>query len=217
MHSLRNEIYDQLGVIQVSTLSVVEGMTLLLDFCQAALPLHDYETLRALPYDADSLSLRAWLTDVLTTEPPASEIRAFFFGLYEPYLEDGAPACQMYVSGSTRYDPQDRSGEWATWNADTYNPEKRYADSPVLTQLYRLVQPRDEIQDIGFHDESHDAEFLLNLGYAMLIVKNLCCSLPPALFLGQATERAVAMGYDSGDLIPMGMITPQGFRPLPWT
>lgn len=208
--------YDPLSIIHASTMSVEEGMEYLLSYCKPTMPYHDYAALRALPYADDIHHLRAWLTDVLTTEPPSDDIRAFFFGLYEPYLDDGLPACQFYVSGSARYDPDDRACEWAVWEEDSYTPQKRYADSPVLTQLYRLVKAPDEETSL-LRYETDEAEFILNLGYVMLVVKDFCRSVAPELFLGRANERAIAMGYDSGDLIPIGVMKRQGFQALEWT
>jgi hypothetical protein len=170
---------------------VVDGMTDLIEYCEKKKRNVVWNELRRLNFNEDVERLREWLVEVLSTEPPANEIKAFWFGLFNPVLDDGRVSCCIYVSGSTRFDEAD----WACWANDSYVPDGRYADSKVLDEIYSLTNEKG-VGDIG--------EYVLCLGYACLAVKQLCETVPPELLLGSRDTRPVAIGFDSGDEILIG-------------
>src|SRR5262245_35287050 len=170
-----------------------DGMTELIGYCEKKKPNDVWGKIRKLNFKDDRDRLREWLVEVLSKEPPANEITAFWFGLFNPALDDGRVSCCLYVSGSTRFDEVD----WACWGDDSYVPDKRYADSKVLDEIYSLTN-KQGLGDIG--------EYVLCLGYACLAVKDLCETVPPELLLGSRDKRAVAVGFDSGDEILIGEV-----------
>ncbi len=170
---------------------VVDGMADLIGYCEKKKRNAVWKEIRQLNFNDDVGRLREWLVKVLSAEPPANEIKAFWFGLFNPVLDDGRVSCCLYVSGSTRFDELD----WACWADDSYVPDGRYADSKVLDEIYSLTNEKG-VRDI--------AEYVLCLGYACLAVKYLCETVPLNLLLGSKDRRAVAVGFDSGDEILIG-------------
>jgi hypothetical protein len=175
-----------------SASSIRNGMTQLLDYCEAASPSPAWSSIRRLDFEGDSADLRLWLEKVLSTEPPSQDINAFWFGVFNPVLENGETSCGMYISGSTAFDPEDETGEWAVPSDESYLPEERYATSSILREVYRLVN-KNSVADIG--------EYVLCLGYACLAIATIIRSLSPRLLLGERKARAIAVGFDSGDFI----------------
>jgi hypothetical protein len=170
---------------------VVDGMTDLIGYCEKKKPNVVWKKIRKLNFRDDVERLQEWLVEVLTMEPPANEIKAFWFGLFNPVLDDGRVSCCLYVSGSTRFNEVD----WACWRDDSYVPDGRYADSKVLDEIYSLTNEKG-VGDIG--------EYVLCQGYACLAVKHLCETIPKELLLGSKGKRSVAVGFDSGDEILIG-------------
>jgi hypothetical protein len=175
-----------------SAKSVSAGMTELIDFCETNMPNPVWASIRKLDFESEVTRLHIWLEQVLTQEPPDKEINGFWFGVFNPELEDEQIGCDFYVSGSTRFDPNDETGDWSTWEDDSYLPEDRYANSQILNEIYRLVN-ESGTTEIG--------EYILCLGYTGLAVKQLCAALNPALLRGERETRAVAVGFDEGDFI----------------
>ena len=170
---------------------VADGMSELIGYCEKKKRNVVWKEIRKLNFNEDAERLREWLVEVLSTEPPANEIKAFWFGLFNPAHDDGRVSCCLYISGSTRFNEAD----WACWAHDSYVPDGRYADSKVLDEIYSLTNEQG-VGDIG--------EYVLCLGYACLAVKHLCETVPPELLLGSRDTRAVAVGFDSGDEILIG-------------
>jgi hypothetical protein len=172
---------------------VADGMMDLIEYCAKKKRNVVWKEIRQLNFDEDVEKLREWLVDALSAEPPANEIKAFWFGLFNPVLDDGRVSCCLYVSGSTRFDESD----WACWADDSYVPDGRYADSKVLDEIYSLTNEKG-VGDIG--------EYVLCLGYACLAVKHLCETVPTELLLGSRDTRGVTVGFDSGDEILIGNV-----------
>jgi hypothetical protein len=170
---------------------VADGVMDLIGYCAKKKRNVVWKEIRQLNFNEDVERLREWLVEVLSAEPPANEIKAFWFGLFNPVLNDGRVSCCLYVSGSTRFDEVD----WACWADDSYVPNGRYADSKVLDAIYSLTN-KQGVGDIG--------EYVLCLGYACLVVKYLCETVPPELLLGSRDKRTVAVGFDAGDGILIG-------------
>ena len=194
--------YDVMARITYSASSVTKGMNALLDYTAQAQPSAMWEVLRRLDYEEDAAALRAWLRQVLTEEPPPQGVRAYWFGIFNPVVDEEV-SCAFYVSGPTEdYTPD--TLDWACWTDETYLPQDRYAPSPVLHALYRAAQGVDGAELLG--------EYTLCLGYACLAVAEVMRSLDPVLFLGDADERPVAVGFDEGDGLPLGTVTNGGWR-----
>jgi hypothetical protein len=171
---------------------LVAGMHTLLDFCQKLQPSPRWKKLYQLNYEEDLLNLAFWLETVLLVEPPPKSITGYWFGLFNPILEDGVPTSCLYLAGSKLFDPEMKEPDWAC-DAD-YLPEERYLDSAVLTEIYRTVSKgRSGIGELG--------EYTLCLGYAALAMAACCRSPLRDLLVGKAASRGVVVGFDGGDEI----------------
>ena len=191
------------GVVRDSA-SVEDGMAQLIRHCDVSWPHDVWERIGGLDWGGDLRYLTEWLGAVIQQEPPAAEVKAYWFGLFNPTLETGEPTCGLYISGSTRYSETDLDMEWACWDDDSYLPEARYARSTALEGIYRLLS------ESGEPDLAAAGEYTLCLGYAALAVRAACRSADPAL-LARGCERPVVVGFDSGDWIVLGVATPHGF------
>jgi len=187
-----HEAFDLVEDTVRSTSDIREGMNRLLDSCDVNLPNPVWAKIRNLDFEDDALNLKSWLEDVLSNEHPSREINAFWFGLFNPVLEGGETSCRLYISGSNKFNHEDQTAAWTTWDKSSYLPEGRYANSKALHEIYRLVE---ESNALG------DGEYILCLGYACLVVKAICNSLNPKLLFGELGKRAIAVGFDSGDFI----------------
>ena len=143
-------------------------------------------TASGLELEKDVATLHHWLGQVLSSEPPPETIKAFCFGLFNPVRGNGVISCDLYVSGSRRFDPNDNDSDWACWTPDSYFPRSRHADSSALHEIYQLVSGTEVAQP---------GEYVLCLGYACLAIHRILDDLPldPSL--------PVAVGFDEGDFI----------------
>lgn len=183
-YQLNAEDYEEVSKVIASATNVREGLSRLLDYCQTRWPHDVWQRIKELEIRDDIEKLDTWLNQVLTEEPPQSEIKAFWFGLYNPVLENGQATCRLYISGSTRFDANDTNVDWACWREDSYIPQGRYAPSRVLTQIYALLTDTELVAA---------GEYVLCLGYACLAVKHIFSHAP----------KSVAVGFDMGDFIMM--------------
>ena len=170
------------NLVKVSP-NVSSGMTSLLDYCESKSSNSVWLKIREMDFGADVQHLSNWLNQILTVEPPSDEIKALWFGLYNP-VKNGKTSCKLYVSGSVT---QPDKPDWAVWNEKSYLPERRYADSTVLPEIYAILTE---------NDMQYDWEYILCLGYACLAVKTIC---DPFVF--EQKELAIAVGFDEGDYI----------------
>ncbi len=181
------------------------GMRRLIAMCGELIPDADFEGLKAMDWNSDLASLEAWMEDLLVTEPPPKDTNAFWFGLFEGQDEDG-PSCFLYVAGSNKHKKGEDAADWPV--GPTWFPELRYADSQCLRDLYRATRPEDAGEDVA-----ELGEMILCLGYACLVISHLCRKFAPQLADG--TVRFAACGWDSGDILPLGEVSAQGFKGRP--
>lgn len=190
-YSLASQHSQVLQVVR-SGVPVCAGMTALIDWCEVHSPDSVWDHLRSLDYASEVPCLQGWVESVLTEEPPADEIQAFWFGLFETIEPGDVTGCVLYLCGSPRF--QVGASDWACWREDTYLPRGRYAPSGVLGTVRRLLSGgADPVQDVG--------AYTLCLGYAALAVSALCRLVNRDLFLGTRKSREVVVGWDSGDWV----------------
>ncbi len=194
--------YNEIVAVLTSDASVVEGMAQLIEFCADQESWRAWSALRKLDFAADERRLKLWLVGVLTKEPPQKSIKAYWFGLFNPIVEDRA-TCGMYIAGSKSFDAADETFDWAC--SPDYFPNGRYAKSQVLDEIYRKVdKAKGCVSEYG--------EYVLCLGFGGLIIKTLADTIPVETLLGNAKSRAIAVGFDSGDGILLGSITKNGWQ-----
>ncbi|MFY0562692.1 hypothetical protein ACN28E_02515 [Archangium lansingense] len=197
------DAYRKIESLVQSGCSVAEGMAQVIEHCARERPHPDWARLRAQEWEAESSQLKHWLTHVLRTEPPPATITGWWFGLFNP-VRDGEPSTDLYVAGNP-YDAED--GDWPC--GPRWFPEGRYAHSKVLADIHALAYA-------GTNPESglgNDAEYPLCLAYAALSVRTLAQRLDSKLLLGEAKERFLVVGFDSGDSMVIGRLCADGLRP----
>ena len=178
-----------------------QGMRRLVEYCTELAPGNAWDDLLVLDIEMDSLLLQGWVQKILLAEPPV-DVRAFWFGLFQAELDGGEATYLLYIAGSSEYDSDDETADWAC--DPDYFPENRYIRSSVLDGIYRFLQGRDEETKLL-------GEYLLLIGYAGLVLRDILPAVNPHLLLGSAASRVVAVGYDDGDFITLGEITGEGW------
>lgn len=176
------------------------GMARWFEYCEEVAPEHRslWHRLRQLDFEQDARRLTQWLSDLFKKEPPPEGINGFWFGLFNPTNLFGTPNCQMYIGGSTAFDPNADSNEWVCQLS--WTPKGRYSKSEVLKEMYRSLQPFSDDQ------VSYLGEPFLCHGYLALVVSNWCQGSMRSTLIGNAAIRAVVMGHDSGDFYRIAVL-----------
>jgi len=194
-----NRVFGIISELASSSLPISEKMGRVIAVCSQEHPHSDWSDLSVIPYDEDSAKLHSWLPRVMASEPPPFKIRGLWFGI-GTFLVDGRETADMHVIGSNRYDPNDRSQDWAVRAG--YRPENGVAESMALDQIHRIAYRSAESLE-------NDAEWSLCLAYAVFAVSQLLRSATPALF-GSDTDVGVVVGFDEGDSLTLGYVTVHG-------
>jgi hypothetical protein len=182
------DLIEELTNLQIDTKT---RMTKLIDYCESTIPSPLWSSIRKLDFEGDTDRLRNWLETVLSSESPSENINGYWLGIFNPLLADGQVSCDLYISGSTRYDTKDL--DWAVLDSDSYLPENNEANSEILQRTYQLLKE---------HNLLWEAEYVLCLGYACIVVDSICRMVNPQLLLfGKNKKRAVVVGFDSGDWV----------------
>lgn len=188
-----DDIDRMIGTTAQQRLPIHDAMQPWLQYCRKAAPDLEgtWNELSLLDFDGDFLRLTEWATNLLRLEPPTSNINGLWFGLFNPVLHDGQADCQFYLSGSSHFDKVDPNSDWHC--VQDYWPNGRYAQSEVLTAIYRRFE---SIED----DENYLGECCLCQGYVASVIANWCSSKLADQLMGADRQRAVAMGHDSGGM-----------------
>lgn len=194
--------WSQMRSIVDDATDIGDGVSALVDMCQQHHDWDGWSRVREFDYFEDKQRLERWLKRVLKNQPPTRTIKAFWFGLYNP-LVSRKPTSDVYLSGSREFTASETDFEWACGPA--YFPNQRYAKSKALRHIYATVSEGGEgIPTLG--------EYVVCLGYAAIAIKLLASELDSKLWLGTLKQRAVAVGFDSGDGMLLGYLTPDGWQ-----
>lgn len=170
--------------------------------CERWFPDVNWAELREVEVRQDFAQLAEWLTYVLATEPPRG-VRAFWFGLYDAE-DDEHEYSGLYLSGSRKFRKErDVDGDCG-WAVDpAYWPEARHSESKLLTEIHRVAILAD--------NDGLQADYWGLLGCGTIMVSHLIRTVDRRLLLGRSLERAVAVGFDSGDNILLGLVRERSF------
>lgn len=163
------------------------GMEALLDYCDKQYRWKGWAKIGELDFDSDVAELEKWLNGVFKKEPPPSSVKAFWFGIFNP-VYDGETTCDTYIAGTSEFDADDESFEWAC--GPDYLPDGRYAHSKILHRIY---------QTVNGSPASAMGEYILCLGYTAFAVRELAKRVDKIFWLGKSKQRGLAVGFDSGD------------------
>ena len=178
--------------------SLRESMDRIIAKCAKGHPHEDWEKIAALPYE-NLDDLREWIEKPFREESSKKKLAGLWFGLFNP-VSSGKPVADIYVCGSTRFDPNPNDNSWAV--GPDWWPESRDAHSSVLAKLYKIAYVKDGL--------ANDAEYPLSLAYGGLAVRELLRSAEPSLFLGKSPSLGVAVGFDDGDFVLVGKLSKTG-------
>ncbi|WP_342377155.1 hypothetical protein NVS55_37830 [Myxococcus stipitatus] len=190
------EFFRELERVVKSDLSVSDAFQRIIRFCAPARPHPDWAALEALDVEGDLRHLQAWLETLLRTSPPPASVTGLWFGLFNPMVKDRVTA-DLHLIGAT-YDGT--ALDWLfreRWGRDT--PD---AASSVLEAIYQIAYGRDD--GLG-----NDAEYALALAYAALAVRHVA-RLMGSRLLGEAVQRVLLVGFDSGDFLCIGAVRKEG-------
>ena len=178
----------------------VEAIQEMIEHCSSAGYPDFWRAVRKLPFSKDLAALELWLKNLMESEPPPPKITAFWFGLFNPIDAAGQASCALYIAGSDNFSfEQENDEDWPC--GPVYFPDGRYASSEVLKAVYLNAYRADGPQVEG--------EFFC-LWYSAIAVAHLCRK-NAATLLQKAEKRAIAVGFDSGDILMVGRLTPAGF------
>ena len=115
---------------------------------------------------------------------------------------DGCPSCDLYLTGSRMFDED--TDAWAVDHSfqATSNPRSQVLDALYLISAKHLADRKDAVVHMC-------------LWYALLAVAELC-RRHSAVIRGSAPRRGIGVGFDSGDLINIGVHSKLGFTPPPF-
>jgi hypothetical protein len=177
-----------------------------IDICEGQRRHDDWQRLRALEWDGGVTRVAEWLHDVLQRKPPPQTVRGLWFGVNNPVDADGRTRSDLYVAGTSEYDPDDEDLGWVS--SGIYYPDAQPAPA-CLTDMYRIAYMRDD----GLQN---DAEWPVALVFG-------CVAVARALeALGRSRDSwrpgapaGVVCGFDGGDFIFVGELRPDWFRASP--
>lgn len=189
-------LFSEIERVVKSDVPVTEGLLRVIQFCETARPHPDWSALRSLDIGGDLQQLQRWLETVMRQMPPPAPVTGLWFGLFNPVVQ-GRVTADLHLIGAP-YSANDP--DWIfrqRWGEDT--PD---AISAVLDAIYRVAYGREN--GLG-----NDAEYPLCLAYAALVVRHLAKLMGPTL-LGDAAQRVLHVGFDSGDFLCIGAVQRTG-------
>lgn len=191
-------VFEAIEKLLPGTAAVSTKIGALIDLCESLAPHDDWATLRGLPYDEETGHLVAWLRDLWAQQPPSAAIRGLWFGLFNPLIDEDHASADVRLTGSPSFDGDGQGFEWAM--EIDYDPAGGEARSSILASIYA----------IAYADESslgNTAEYSLVFGYTAFAIAHILRSFDVPAALDGA---GVAVGFDSGDGIVLGRLTPTG-------
>ncbi|MBZ9686135.1 hypothetical protein G9F72_007285 [Clostridium estertheticum] len=185
-----NKSYNYVGEIVNSDLSITIGMEKLIDHCKGYIESLVWDKLQGLDFEEDELSLKKWVENNLKNQPPIDDVDSLWFGLFDG-ISNGYEVCSLYLSGaSSENDEEDN---------ELYLPDDRYADSMALRDMSIILKNESSnVREVG--------EYILYLGYACLVVKNIFKTLDWGILQNLSNLCELVVGFDSGDYIVLGNI-----------
>ena len=172
------------------------SMNYFLEYCARLKDSKAWKKIGGLNFEKELPGIQQWINQTISAHPPTDNIQAFWFGVYHPVLNDGVTSCDLYISGSPRFNAGDRSGGWAHLGDDSYLPEGCYAKSGILDEMYHLVHK---------FNVAPQGENILCLGYASLVVKSALSLVDKKYRFCKYGPRPVAVGLENGSFILLNL------------
>ena len=133
----QSEYYSQLEIVR-SLIVARQRIELAWDELVTALKTDSqsefWVSVQSISVGPDVANLESWLLDLLASEPPSDSINGLWFGLFNPTDDAGQPTAGLYLAGADCFSREDH--DWPC--GPDYWPDKRYADSQTLHDIYRF-------------------------------------------------------------------------------
>jgi hypothetical protein len=151
-----------------------------------------WERFGSIDYDADAEGLRSWIPDALEQQPPGAPLVELAFGLTE--LDQRV----IRLAGTPGFssDDGDKSPD-----AQSYRPAAQYAAVPALVEITRISS------------DDFEMDWAMPLVFLLTTVRTILSPLSSVLLGSGSGDIAVSAGWDCGDWLELGHLTPEGFRP----
>lgn len=186
-------------------------MGAVIDRCERDLPHGDWRRLKSLDWEAGADDIGRWALEAVERQPPPGPINGLWFGLVTLGNPGGTMTrTDVYLAGTPQYDPDD--GRWV-FSINYFPDDKKYARSSVLRDIIAIAWgsldasawPAVKDEKLGM-----DAEWALTLAFTASAIRTRLN--PSILSLLQAEDRiGVMVGFDSGDMVKLGELTPTGW------
>lgn len=170
-----------------SRTSAIASWPTLVGYLQIKHPDAVWADLLMLDITRDAPAMAGWLIEEFAAAPKATKSFRLWFGIAEFQGDDAVAVMGLTV----------RSSSWDCINL---------APLPLLAHLSAI---RSELSD--------ETRWLINAGLAlpvvMILIAEALRTMPPAAVLRTAPSCAVECGFECGEGIPLGTVTPKGFTP----
>jgi hypothetical protein len=204
-------VFDGIRKLIATNRTVGDGMREIIARCAADEPHADWAALAAIDYDADVESLREWMPRVFRRQPPPFPIRGLFVGLCNPGTEEGQIWADMGLMASPQFDAADPEGAWM-FDKQRFHPDDSEANSAALRSIYGIAFGSHEFGRKVPGKLKNDAEWPLNLAYGALAVRTLLTDQTCSYLDARSPSIGVVVGFGDGDMIPIGELSPGGFK-----
>lgn len=150
---------------------------------------------------SEARRMESWLLAVQNLAPIPGEIRGLYFGLFHPNRGEHT-GCAIHLAGSQTFESQ--HDVWA--KSLTYRAPMIF-ESSVLDDLYAVSSNESHIDNRGLVH--------VCLWLSQLLLADGCRRISGTLSAG-AHRRGLGIGFDSGDLLTVGIVSAKGFHPHRW-
>jgi len=128
--------------------------------------------------------------------------------MFDPIYEGEEHATRgIYLAGSQRFEPEQSVEDWPV--GPEYFPEHRYFRSRILETFY---SEDGHCDSAGLKKLASEFNYTFCLTYTGLWLHEMMTATDPAQLLGGRDFRGVGFGFDSGDVITLGVIRSDGFQ-----
>ena len=192
-----NELVEKL---LKSRKGVSKAIEQLIQDCQTLYPHPDWDEFLKIDFDGDLAATSKWAEKLLKNKPIPKSVNIIWFGIYNP-SQRGKPSADFYLTGASGFHSDLDLDEW-DWKK-RYWPSGRYAKSKAMKEIYRIAYRKDGL--------GNAAEYTLCLGYTALVAKYVGKTFA-AEFSNTRGQRAMGVGFDSGDYLFVGALSKQGLK-----
>ena len=186
-------------------LSVDDGMNRVIAWCRKKAPRSPvWGAAAKLDYAGSIPALRRWLEPMLRDAP--SKVTGFYFGINEYSNTLGSRHfLDLYCVGFTSR-PRIAKDEFPWKGSPDWNTESPTARSSIMRKLLPICRREGGGLEYG------DAEYVLVSAYAGFALRALMREIPAETWLSGAKRRPVCTGFDAGEPMLVGIITPRAIK-----